>query len=143
MIPGLGMHASSVLTFILERGNVKKTALQEIISKPATADRTVRKLAEFGLIMEERTKLGRVLINISLPRKGRKVTDGFRLIESTSAELPDYWNEKWRELPTLFHVNVLGDRIKVKETSYGCLHIGYAMVLKLVQEFFLEMRERK
>jgi DNA-binding MarR family transcriptional regulator len=84
MITELGKHASLVLDFILERGEIKKTELKTIISNPQTYGRIVSKLEAKGFILVKETVMGRRVVLISLTPKGRAVAEQLKRTEQIS-----------------------------------------------------------
>ena len=68
-------HGNKILLFLLERGEIKKTDLLEIMSSSDSLSRSLQDLLNAGLIESETIVLGRKLILIKLTPLGKKVAE--------------------------------------------------------------------
>ena len=68
-------HGNKILLFLLERGQIKKTDLLEIMSSSDSLTRSLQDLINAGLIESETMMLGRKVILIKLTPLGKKVAE--------------------------------------------------------------------
>ena len=66
-------HGNKILLFLLERGEIKKTDLLEIISSSDSLSRSLQDLLNAGLIEFETMMLGRKVILIKLTPLGKRL----------------------------------------------------------------------
>ena len=127
-----GKHISSILIFLLERGEVKKTDLSRVVSSPQTYQRAVKELEKEGYVVQRETIIGRRIVNVSLTPKGRSVAEQLKRAEEAAkgvvihedesrievSDIPEMWREKWKNLHALIHVNVFDDHVTIMETNH-------------------------
>ena len=82
-------HAGEILVFLLNRGEIKKTDLLEIISSSDSLSRVLRRLDEEGFIHIETRIMGRKVIHINLTPKGRAVDENIAHLEEFRITLPE------------------------------------------------------
>ena len=68
-------HGNKILLFLLEKGEIKKTDLLEIMSSSDSVSRSLQDLINAGLIESETIVLGRKVILTKLTPLGRKVAE--------------------------------------------------------------------
>ena len=68
-------HENKILLFLLERGEIKKTGLLEIMSSSDSLSRILQDLINAGLIESETEIQGRKVILTKLTPLGRRVAD--------------------------------------------------------------------
>ena len=126
-------HASRILLFLLEKGQIKKTDLLEVISSSDSLSHSLREMEEEGLINVATKVIGRKIIFIGLTPKGCLVAEELKkaeqiansqTIEINDIDEPDLMitNEKEemvKRLNLLFHINVVNDHITVEEVKPG------------------------
>ena len=131
-----GKHISSILIFLLERGEVKKTDLSRVVSSPQTYQRAVKELEKEGYVVQRETIIGRRIVNVSLTPKGRSVAEQLKraeeaakdesVIQISDQEARD-WAEEFKEatrnLSLLYHVNVFEDHVTIGEEKDGRLRV--------------------
>ena len=71
-------HGNKILLFLLERGEIKKTDLLEIMSSSDSLSRSLQDLINTGLIESETKVMGRKVILTKLTPLGRKVAEQLR-----------------------------------------------------------------
>ena len=77
-------HTNQILTFLLSRGQIKKTDLLEIVSSSDSLSKTLRKLQEENMISMETKVMGRKIIHVSLTPKGRSVAEQLKRAEEAA-----------------------------------------------------------
>ena len=131
-----GKHISSILTFLLEKGEVKKTDLSLVVSSPQTYQRAIKELEKEGYVVQRETIIGRKIVNVSLTPKGRYVAEQLKraeeaakdesVIQISDQEARD-WAEEFKEatrnLSLLYHVNVFEDHVTIGEEKDGRLRV--------------------
>ena len=68
-------HGNKILLFLLERGEIKKTDLLEIMSSSDSVSKSLQDLINTGLIKSETKIMGRKIILTKLTPLGKKVTE--------------------------------------------------------------------
>ena len=68
-------HGNKILLFLLERGEIKKTDLMEIMSSSDSLSKSLQDLINAGLIESETIIQGRKVILTKLTPLGRKVAE--------------------------------------------------------------------
>ncbi len=68
-------HGNKILLFLLEKGEIKKTDLLEIMSSSDSVSRSLQDLINAGLIESKTIVLGRKVILTKLTPLGRKVAE--------------------------------------------------------------------
>ena len=71
-------HGNKILLFLLERGEIKKTELLEIMSSSDSLSKSLQDLINAGLIESETKVMGRKVILTKLTPLGRKVAEQLR-----------------------------------------------------------------
>ena len=71
-------HGNKILLFLLEKGEIKKTDLLEIMSSSDSLSRSLQDLINAGLIESETIIQGRKVILTKLTPLGRKVAEQLR-----------------------------------------------------------------
>ena len=66
-------HGNKILLFILEKGEIKKTDLLEVLSSSDSLSRSLQALKNFNLIEMQTKIIGRKVITIKLTRLGIQV----------------------------------------------------------------------
>ena len=126
-------HAGEILVFLLNRGEIKKTDLLEIVSSSDSLSRVLRRLDEEGFIQVETKIMGRKVIHINLTPKGRLVAEQLMKAEKIAnaptieilgkdeldLTMTDEEAEMAKHLNLLFHINVMDDHITVEEVKPG------------------------
>lgn len=125
-------HATKVLLYLLENGQIKKTDLLDVISSSDSLSKSLRDMEAEKLINISVKIIGRKVIFIELTEKGREVAEQLRKAEeianSPNVELAneeldltmtDEEAEMSKHLNLLFHINVLDDHITVRENPPG------------------------
>ena len=116
-----GKHISSILIFLLENGEVKKTDLSRVVSSPQTYHRAIKELEKEGYVVQRETILGRRIVNVSLTPKGRLFAERLKKAEEGLQEIyeipPDFGKE-FEGLSAMTHLNVLDDHIAITEHNY-------------------------
>jgi DNA-binding MarR family transcriptional regulator len=77
-------HANRILTFLFEKGEIKKTDLLEVVSSSDSLSNTIRKLEQEGFITTESKVVGRKIIVIKLTEKGFRVAKKLKEAEEVS-----------------------------------------------------------
>ena len=80
-------HGNKILLFLLEKGEIKKTDLLEIMSSSDSLSRSLQNLVNAGLIESETKMMGRKMILTKLTPLGRKVAEQ---IKKANDVLEDY-----------------------------------------------------
>lgn len=127
-----GKHISTILIFLLDNGEIKKTDLSRVVPSPQTYQRAVEELEREGYLVQRENILGRRIVNISLTEKGRQVAEQLKKAQEIGSapsvdvsegmaalQLTDEAMEKVRELRLLYHVNVLDDHVTIEEVPHG------------------------
>ena len=118
-----GKHISSILTFLLEKGEVKKTDLSLVVSSPQTYQRAIKELEKEGYVVQRETIIGRKIVNVSLTPKGRYVAEQLKRAETAALvthayELPPAFDREFEGLSAMTHFNVLDDHVAIMEHNY-------------------------
>jgi DNA-binding MarR family transcriptional regulator len=125
-------HASEILLFLLERGEIKKTDLLKVVSSSDSLSRVLRILNEDGFINIETKIAGRKIIHINLTPKGRAVAEQIKKADEAArgivihedegkvevSNTPSEWKEKWKNLHALIRVNVYDEHVSIMETNH-------------------------
>ena len=83
-------HGNKILLFLLERGQIKKTDLLEIMSSSDSLTRSLQDLINAGLIESETIVLGRKVILIKLTPLGKKVAEQLK----KASDILDEYSER-------------------------------------------------
>ena len=75
-------HGNKILLFLLEKGEIKKTDLLEIMSSSDSLSRSLQALINAGLIKSETKVIGRKVILTKLTPLGRKVAQQLKKVNS-------------------------------------------------------------
>ncbi len=129
-------HANKILIFLLERGEIKKTDLLEVVSSSDSLSKSLRDLEEAGLIVSDVLSIGRKVITLRLTPKGEEVARGLLLVKEVIisespelnqalAKLHEKDVKEWRRrfnhatkgLSMLYHVNVMEDHVTIGEKT--------------------------
>ena len=84
-----GKHISSILIFLLEKGEIKKTDLSYVVSSPQTYHRAVEELEKEGYLIQRESIIGRKIVNVSLTPKGRIVAENLMHLEEPRVTIPE------------------------------------------------------
>ena len=106
-------HGNKILLFLLERGEIKKTDLLEIMSSSDSLSRSLQNLINADLIESETKKIGCKVISTKLTPLGKKLAEQ---LKKTSDILVDY-----SERQNLIFANKQGMDIRATE----CRLCGY------------------
>ena len=68
-------HGNRILLFILEKGEIKKTDLLEVLSSSDSLSRSLQALQNFKLIEMQTKIIGRKVITIKLTGLGKEVAE--------------------------------------------------------------------
>lgn len=68
-------HGNKILLFLLEKGEIKKTALLEVLSSSDSLSRSLEALKNFKLIEMQTKIIGRKVITIKLTSLGKQVAE--------------------------------------------------------------------
>ena len=68
-------HGNRILLFILEKGEIKKTDLLEVLSSSDSLSRSLQALQNFKLIEMQTKIIGRKVITIKLTDLGKEVAE--------------------------------------------------------------------
>ncbi len=74
-------HGNKILLFILEKGEIKKTDLLEILSSSDSLSRSLQALKNFKLIEMQTKIMGRKVITIKLTTLGIQVANQLKKID--------------------------------------------------------------
>ncbi len=91
-------HGNKILLFLLERGEIKKTNLLEIMSSSDSLSRSLLDLINAGLIESKTEILGRKVILTKLTPLGKKVADQLKKADDI---LAGYNNRKDQETASM------------------------------------------
>ena len=83
-------HGNKILLFLLERGEIKKTDLLEIMSSSDSLSKSLQDLINAGLIESETIILGRKVILNKLTPLGAKVAEQLR----KASDILNQYNER-------------------------------------------------
>jgi DNA-binding MarR family transcriptional regulator len=125
-------YAVDVLKYILQKGNIKKSDLLEIITSSWTLDKLIPKLEKDELISLSESVVGRRTYSISLTPKCRAVAEQLKKTDEAAkgviihedegrieiSKIPEEWKERWKNLHVLFRVNVYEDHITLMDSNY-------------------------
>jgi DNA-binding MarR family transcriptional regulator len=117
-------YATTILLYLLDNGSSKKTDLQQV-STMHTIDKLLPLLENSGLISIEEQRLGRRIYAIQLTDKGKRIAEGLKKAEQAvySQEdlhaLPPNYTDQFKNLSAVTHLNVLDDRIAIRDLNYG------------------------
>ena len=79
-------HGNKILLFLLERGEIKKTDLLEIMSSSDSLNRSLQNLINAGLIASETKVLGRKIILTKLTPLGKNVAEQLKKADDILAD---------------------------------------------------------
>jgi predicted transcriptional regulator len=82
-------HGNKILLFILEKGEIKKTDLLEVLSSSDSLSRSLQALKSFKLIEMQTKIIGRKVITIKLTNLGKEVAEQLKKID----DILKYYNE--------------------------------------------------
>ncbi|WMT51293.1 MAG: hypothetical protein RE471_00045 [Ferroplasma sp.] len=112
-------YAITILLYLLDNGSSKKTDLQQV-STMHTIDKLLPLLENSGLISIEERRLGRRIYAIQLTGKGKRIAEGLRRAEEVSSyTLPPNYEDQFKNLSALTHLNVLDDHVAIHEFNYN------------------------
>ena len=83
-------HGNKILLFLLEKGEIKKTDLLEIMSSSDSLSRSLQDLINAGLLESETRIMGRKVILTRLTPLGRKVAEQLK----KASDILDEYREK-------------------------------------------------
>ena len=121
-------HATVVLLYLLEKGQIKKTDLLDVISSSDSLSKSLRDMEAENLIKISVKIIGRKVIFIELTPKGRQVAEQLKkaqeIAEKPSVEIEESSPKigiteeaasHVQELRLLYHTNVLDDHVTISE----------------------------
>ena len=116
-------HVSSVLLYLLRKGEVKKTDIVSVVRSNTTVDKLTGELVKEGLISIRKEFAGRKTYTISLTPKGRAVAEQLKKADEVAArtetyELPPDFGKEFEGLSAMTHLNVIEDHIAITEHNY-------------------------
>ncbi len=103
-------HGNKILLFLLERGEIKKTDLLEIMSSSDSLSRSLHDLINAGLIESETTIHGRKVILTKLTPLGRQVAEQLKKVDSILKQSNEQQNQK---------------KYSTNSRTYQCIECGY------------------
>ena len=103
-------HGNKILLFLLERGEIKKTDLLEIMSSSDSLSRSLYDLIDAGLIESETTIHGRKVILTKLTPLGRQVAEQLKKVDSILKQNNEQQNQK---------------NYSTNSRAYQCIECGY------------------
>ena len=109
-------HGNKILLFLLERGEIKKTDLLEIMSSSDSLSRSLQELINAGLIASETIVQGRKVILTKLTPLGRKVAEQLKKADDI---LLDY-NER-----TKMQHSTMIKKQEINNNKTMCLTCGF------------------
>ena len=109
-------HGNKILLFLLEKGEIKKTDLLEIMSSSDSLSRSLQDLINAGLIESETTIKGRKVILTKLTPLGRKVAEQLR----KANDVIIYYNER-----TKIQQSTMGTKKEIDDNKTICLTCGF------------------
>ena len=101
MITSLGKHASSVLLFLLENGEIKKSELSKLIRNPQTYGSIVDKLIGAGLVVKTEKVIGRKVIFLRLTSEGEMVARQLKKAEAAAKGMKFTFPDKFGIITSL------------------------------------------
>lgn len=111
-----GKHASSILTFLLEMGELPITALSKLGISPPSYYRAVSLLQDGGFVRKRIAIQGRKLVLVSLTDRGREIAQGLKALQQMDPiRVTEEDTSRMQELRLLYHMNVLDDHITIEE----------------------------
>ena len=109
-------HGNKILLFLLERGEIKKTDLLEIMSSSDSLSKSLQDLINTGLIKSETKIMGRKIILTKLTPLGRKVAEQ---LKKANDIIIDY-NER-----TKIQQSTMGTKKEINDNKTICLTCGF------------------
>ena len=103
-------HGNKILLFLLERGEIKKTDLLEIMSSSDSLSRSLQDLLNAGLIESKTKIMGRKVILTNLTPMGKKVAEQLKKADSILKEYNERRNKK---------------NYSTNTKTYQCIECGY------------------
>ena len=103
-------HGNKILLFLLERGEIKKTDLLEIMSSSDSLSRSLQDLINAGLIESETIILGRKVILTKLTPLGKMVAEQLGIADNILKEYKERKNKK---------------NYSTNAKTYQCIKCGY------------------
>ncbi len=109
-------HGNKILLFLLEKGEIKKTDLLEIMSSSDSLSRSLQGLINAGLIESETIIQGRKVIMTKLTPLGKKVAEQLRKVNGI---IMDY-NER-----TKIQHSTMVKKQEIDKNNTMCLTCGF------------------
>ena len=109
-------HGNKILLFLLERGEIKKTELLEIISSSDSLSKSLQDLINAGLIESETKVMGRKVILTKLTPLGKKVA---AQLKKANNVIIDY-NER-----TKMQHSTMVKKLQIDNNKTICLTCGF------------------
>lgn len=109
-------HGNKILLFLLERGEIKKTDLMEIMSSSDSLSKSLQDLINAGLIESETIIQGRKVILTKLTPLGRKVAEQ---LKKANDVIMDY-NER-----TKMQQSTMVKKQEIDDNKTICLTCGF------------------
>ena len=92
-------HGNKILLFLLERGEIKKTDLLEIMSSSDSLSRSLQDLINAGLIESKTEILGRKVILTKLTPLGKKVAEQLKKADDILIDYNKWKDEEMASIP--------------------------------------------
>ena len=109
-------HGNKILLFLLERGEIKKTDLLEIMSSSDSLSKSLQDLINAGLIESETKVMGRKVILTKLTPLGKKVAEQ---LKKANEVIMDY-NER-----TKMQQSTMVKKQEIDDNKTICLTCGF------------------
>ena len=114
-------HAKAVLLALSEMGTAKKSDLFHIVKSHQVLDNLLNALQRDGYLLIEETKIGPKKYFIKLTPKGQTIAEQLRKVQeiaSGAISMNPHFDEDFKDLSALVHLNVLDDLIAIIEHNF-------------------------
>ena len=109
-------HGNKILLFLLEKGEIKKTDLLEIMSSSDSLSKSLQDLINAGLIESETIIQGRKVILTKLTPLGRKVAEQLK----KANDILEHYNERAK-----MQHSTMGTKQEIDNNNTICLTCGF------------------
>lgn len=131
-----GKHTQAIIIFIYDNNEIPITRLSELVKNSQTYSRTVHLLEEDGIIKSREFIHNRLYRMISLTDKGKALAESLKRTEQVLSSdssslhiLPPHYEDQFKNLSALTHLNVLDDHIAIRDLNFdGAGHDRVAFV---------------
>jgi len=121
-----GKHTQAILLYIYDNNEIPITRLSELVKNSQTYSRTVHLLENDGIIKSREFVHNRLYRMISLTDKGKALAESLKQTEQVLSSsdssplhiLPPNYEDQFKNLSSNAHLNVLDDRIAIKELNF-------------------------